>query len=220
MIRRLLSFIYPVRIYQGESAISKSLELTWVNGKLLLDSANANYSYGSLERVLRQGLKAIGFSRIRKMDRILVLGVAGGSVVKVLINEAKFSGLVTGVDIDPDVIALARKYYHLDRIKNLELVISDASEYIKSAKSKFDLVIIDIFEDKLMPAFVYDPEFVLEVTSKLEKDGYILFNTIVLDKQQQRKNDRYAAQFPEADYEVTVLPKLKQFNELIIVRKR
>ncbi len=219
MIRRLLSYIYPIRIHRSESDISKSLELTWVNGKLLLDSENANYSYGSLERVLRHGLKAIGFSRIARMNQILVLGVAGGSVIKVILNEAKFRGGITGVDIDPEVISLAKKHYQLDKLPNVQLVIEDAAKFIKSTNRTFDLIIIDIFQDKVMPSFVYDPEFVLEAASRLEKDGFILFNTIVLDNLHQKKNDCYASQFPD-EFEVTVLPKLEQFNELILVRRR
>jgi hypothetical protein len=62
--------------------VSKSIEITWTNGELVLDSENTNYSYGSLQRILRLGLKSIGFDKIIKMNHVLILGVAGGSVVK------------------------------------------------------------------------------------------------------------------------------------------
>jgi hypothetical protein len=61
--------------------VSKSIEITWTNGELVLDSENTNYSYGSLQRILRLGLKSIGFDKIIKMNHVLILGVAG-SVVK------------------------------------------------------------------------------------------------------------------------------------------
>jgi hypothetical protein len=35
------------------------------------------------------------------MDQILVLGVAGGSVLKLLVDDIKFPGKLTGVEIDP-----------------------------------------------------------------------------------------------------------------------
>jgi hypothetical protein len=60
--------------------VSKSIEITWTNGELVLDSENTNYSYGSLQRILRLGLKSIGFDKIIKMNHVLILGVA--SVVK------------------------------------------------------------------------------------------------------------------------------------------
>lgn len=52
MIKRLLSFILPMKIYESESKISQSFEVTWNNGKLVLDSKNTNYSYGSLQKIL------------------------------------------------------------------------------------------------------------------------------------------------------------------------
>jgi hypothetical protein len=57
--------------------VSKSIEITWTNGELVLDS-KTNYSYGSLQRILRLGLKSIGFDKIIKMNHVLILGVAGG----------------------------------------------------------------------------------------------------------------------------------------------
>lgn len=67
--------------------MSKNLEVTWANGELVLDSKNTNYSYGSLQRILRIGLESIGFETVLKSEHILVLGVAGGSVIKTLSEE-------------------------------------------------------------------------------------------------------------------------------------
>ena len=64
MLRRLLSYLVPINIYQKNSAISKSIEVNWNNGQLVLDSKNTNYSYGSLQRILRIGLKKIGFETV------------------------------------------------------------------------------------------------------------------------------------------------------------
>ena len=77
MLKKIFSYLIPIKIYEAKSALSKSIEVTWANGELVLDSENANYSYGSLQRILRLGLKNIGFSKIVDMSSILVLGVAG-----------------------------------------------------------------------------------------------------------------------------------------------
>ena len=87
MIKRLLSFLFPVKIHQKKSVYSKNLEVTWNNGYLVLDSENTNYSFGSLQRVLKKGLKYIGYERIQNFESILVLGVAGGSVIETLKKE-------------------------------------------------------------------------------------------------------------------------------------
>ncbi len=60
---------------------------------------NTNYSFGSLQRALKKGLKYIGYERIRNFESILILGVAGGSVIETLNKEVKFDGKITGVEI-------------------------------------------------------------------------------------------------------------------------
>ena len=116
-IKKWLSWIIPITIYKSDSKISKSLEITWTNGKLVLDTQNTNYSYGSLQRILRTGLLQIGFDRIRSMNNILILGVAGGSVIKTLVNEIKFTKKITGVEIDDEIIKIANQYFQLNKIK-------------------------------------------------------------------------------------------------------
>jgi hypothetical protein len=77
MLKKIFSYLLPIKIHTVKS-ISKSIEITWTNGELVLDSENTNYSYGSLQRILRLGLKSIGFDKIIKMNHVLILGVAGG----------------------------------------------------------------------------------------------------------------------------------------------
>ena len=73
MYRSILSYLIPIRVYHKNSLISKSIEVNWNNGQLVIDSKNTNYSYGSLQRILRIGLKKIGFEKIKSMESILVL---------------------------------------------------------------------------------------------------------------------------------------------------
>lgn len=108
--------------------------MTWANGKLVLDSENANYSYSNLQRILRYGLKNIGYDKIVSMNHILVLGVAGGSVIKTLIGEIKYKGNITGVEIDSEISKIANTYFKLDEVKNLEIVIDDAFEFVYKPK--------------------------------------------------------------------------------------
>jgi len=117
MIAKFLSYFIPINVYKKNSAVSNTLEVTWNNGELVLDSKNTNYSYGSLQRILRKGLKYIGFDRIRTFENILILGVAGGSVVKTLAEEVKFKGQITGVEIDPEIVEIANTYFKLNEIK-------------------------------------------------------------------------------------------------------
>ena len=219
MIKKIFSYLYPIKIYQSKSLLSKSIEVTWANGELVLDSENANYSYGSLQRILRFGLKNIGFSKIASMNHILVLGVAGGSVIKTLVDEIKYKNKITGVEIDPEISKVANTYFKLNEIENLEIIIDDAFEFVLKTKIKYDLVIIDIFQDTVMPSFLFETFFVKRICSLLKNNGFVLFNTMILNEVQNLRNKKYVSEFYENNFKIRTLPRVEQHNELIVIEK-
>lgn len=218
MVRKLLSYFIPINVYKRNSSLSKSLEVSWNNGELVLDSKNTNYSYGSLQRILRKGLKFIGFERIRNFESVLILGVAGGSVIKTLVEEIKFKGKITGVEIDKSIIDIANLYFELDKIPNVEIVIDDAFEYVLKTKKTYDLIIIDIFQDTKMPNFLFQDFFVNRINSLLNLNGFILFNTMVISKSDEERNLVYKSKF-NGDYSLRMYPKVEIHNELFTIKK-
>lgn len=218
MLQKLFSHFIPMTIYKKNSAISQTLEVTWNNGQLVLDSQNANYSYGSLQRILRKGLKYIGFERIRNFENILVLGVAGGSVIKTLVNEIQFKGKIIGVEIDVAVIEIANIYFDLEKIPNLEIVIDDAFEFVLKTKDTYDLIIIDIFQDTKMPNFLFEDFFINRINFLLNVNGFILFNTMVINKENEERNNEYKNKF-SGNYSLRMYPKVEVHNELFTIKK-
>ncbi|MBP6181670.1 fused MFS/spermidine synthase [Flavobacterium sp.] len=219
MIKKIFSYLIPIKIYKSKSSLSKSIEVTWANGELVLDSENANYSYGSLQRILRIGLKNIGFEKIAAMEHILVLGVAGGSVIKTLVDEIKFKGKITGVEIDSDIIKVANKYFALDKIPQLDIVIEDAFEFVLKTKNKYDLIIIDIFQDTTMPNFLFETFFINRICFLLKSRGFILFNTMILNETQNIRNQKYVSEFYENHFKIRTIPRIEIHNELIVIEK-
>lgn len=219
MINKILSYLIPINIHREKSSLNKSIEVTWANGELVMDSENTNYSYGSLQRILRLGLKHIGFDRIRSMENILVLGVAGGSVIKTLVDEIKFDGRITGVEIEPQIIELANKYFKLDEIPQLEIIIDDAFEFILKTKEKYNLIIIDIFQDTHMPNFLFESFFINRICFLLKSKGFVLFNTMLLDEKQNLRNLKFISEFSPVDYSIKSIPRVERHNELIVVKK-
>lgn len=220
MLKKLLSYIVPIRLYKSESKISKTIEITLYNGELVLDSQNTNYSYGSLQRVLRYGLKQIGFDTIKEMSHILVLGVAGGSVIKTLVNDLKYEGTIRGVEIDSSIIEIANSYFNLDKIQNFEVVIADAEQFLKQETRKYDLIIVDIFQDKEMPSFLFKEEFSQDLVSVLKNNGRILFNTMNISKEDEGRNQKYKLNYPQDKFEIFVYSGIEEYNELFIIKRK
>lgn len=219
MIQKLFSYLYPIKILKKKSARSKVIEVTWANGELVLDSENTNYSYGSLQRILRYGLRNIGYDKVLQMEHILVLGVAGGSVIKTLVDEINYKGKITGVEIDPEMIQIANQYFNLNEIKQLEIIIDDAFEFVLKTKDRYDLIIIDIFEDTNMPNFLFEKFFSERVCFLLKDQGFILFNTMILDEAHNVRNRKYITEINAQLFTSKMLPRIEVHNELIIIEK-
>ena len=218
MIKRLLSYFLPIKVYETPSKTSKNLEVTWNNGYLVLDSKNTNYSFGSLQRALKKGLKYIGYERIRNFESILILGVAGGSVIETLKKEVKFDGKITGVEIDASVVDIANKYFGLSKYDNLEIVIDDAFEFVLKTKDTYDLIIIDIFQDTIMPNFLFEDYFINRINFLLNVNGFIIFNTMALQYKDIIRNAIYKSKF-DSNYSVRLYPKIEEHNELFTIKK-
>lgn len=219
MMQRILSYLIPIKIFKKKSARSKTIEVTWANGELVLDSQNTNYSYGSLQRILRYGLRNIGYESIVSMEHILLLGVAGGSVIKTLVDEIEYKGKITGVEIDADMIQIANEYFNLNQIKQLEIIIDDAFEFVLKTKHQYDLIIIDVFEDIKMPNFLFERFFSERICSLLKNRGFVLFNTMILDETHNVRNRNYMADINAKQFTSKMLPRIELHNELIIIEK-
>lgn len=220
MLKKILSYLLPINVYKQHSSVSKNLEVTWANGELVLDSKNTNYSYGSLQRILRIGLESIGFETVLKSEHILVLGVAGGSVIKTLSEEIGFKGRITGVEIDSEVLQIANSYFGLDKIPNLEIIVDDASKYVLKDKNKYGLIIVDIFQDTTMPDFLFEDSFQNQICELLDKKGIILFNTMCLTDKDRLRNKEYLSNINSEFYTLRTIPRIERYNELIIIEKK
>ena len=134
---------------------------------------------------------------------MLVLGVAGGSVIKTLVDEINFESKITGVEIDKYLITIANEYFHLDQIQNLEIIIDDAFEFVLKTEDNYDLIIIDVFQDTKMPNFLFETFFINRICDLLQPKGFILFNTMKLNDKQKKLNAKFLNAFNTAQYSVT-----------------
>lgn len=219
MFKKILSYFYPITIYKETSTISKTIEVTLYNGKMLLNTKNTNYSFGSLQSILKTGLLDIGTTEISRMESVLILGVAGGSVVQTLVTDFSFSKEITGVELDSEIIHIANSYFGLDEISNFKCLIQDAEQFVKTDKNQYDLLIIDIFKDTEMPEFLFQESFISNSKQLLNKNGYILFNTMHLNKDSKNTIDKYLLHFDSNSYSKKVLKNVERYNDVIIIKR-
>lgn len=163
-----------IRVY--ESSVNSSLKVRWdaERGRKILDTEHTNYSYGSLEDLLNYGLDSTPMDNI---ESVLLLGMGGGCMVSSLKERYNCYAPITAVEVDPVMIEVAEKEFGVKPSEDLKIIQDDAYDYIINTSDSFDLTIIDIFIDLVVPEKFYQPEFWEAMTKVVKLNGFVLFNT-------------------------------------------
>src|SRR5439155_598853 len=77
---------------------------------------------------------------IREKPEILVLGLGGGTVLR-LFHEQLSPASITVLERDPRIVEVAKKYFGFESIPGVQLMIGDAKQSLKklvSSGKKFD----------------------------------------------------------------------------------
>jgi len=125
-------------------------------------------SGGVIEGIWKETLRKL---RHKTINKCLILGLGGGTVAK-LVRKNWPGAKIVGVDIDPVMVKMGKKYLGLGEAK-VEIKIGDAED---SIKGKYDLVIIDLYRGFNYPEKFETPKFLRKVKSCLTKDGVVIFN--------------------------------------------
>lgn len=174
----LMSFLSPVKVEERAGEVSPRLEVYLSNGRYVLDSTNVNYSFGGLHTVFRKIFSRFDI-RNREIDNALILGFGAGSIARILCDEYKKRVHLTGVEKDPVVVDLARKYFQIDRYENLSLLAEDAGDFVDRCDQKFDLVVVDVFAGLEVPPELWEEKFLASLGRLLAPHGISFFNVVI-----------------------------------------
>lgn len=110
-----------------------------------------------------------------EIKRVLILGLGGGSFCHAVLKKQS-DAAVTGVDINPEIPKLARKYFRLpDAVKT---VVADAADFIAADTGKYDLVFVDVFKGINTPESLCSETFMANLARIAAPDGVVVLNTI------------------------------------------
>lgn len=105
---------------------------------------------------------------------VLMLGV-GGCTIGHLLCE-RFGDLpMVGVDIDPEVLELARERFNLDALP-MRLVVGDAVQFVSETWQSFSLVYVDLFRGSHPDRRVIGRPFLRALERIVEPGGLVMFN--------------------------------------------
>lgn len=143
-----------------------------------------NYTLGAQTTMSKTGLLTGAYydfylmgPHINDARSVLFLGVAGGTALRQLVRVyPKLE--VTGVELDPAVIYVARKYFKLAEEPRIKLVAGDARWYLATNPKKYDIIALDLFVTGQTPFFATTVEFFQLTYDRLSDKGFIIMNVL------------------------------------------
>ncbi|MFT4037001.1 MAG: fused MFS/spermidine synthase [Thermomicrobiales bacterium] len=105
----------------------------------------------------------------------LIIGSAGGTTARQL--TAAFGPIpITGVEIDPAIVDVARRYFATDDLPNLHVEVADGRYALRTSRDSFDLIGIDAYRQPYIPFQLTTREFFQEVQQHLTPEGVAVIN--------------------------------------------
>lgn len=177
----MFGFEKPKVLEEVQSKYSGTLTVTSGYGDKYVSTGIWTQSGGVIKDVWHPVLRKIG----KKDKSWLVLGLATGTVAQMISKKYRPAKIV-GVEIDPAMLYIGKKYFALDQIPNLEIVNLNAKWYLPN--DKFDYALVDMYLTDQLPEFVYGDKF---LTRKFA--NVVVFNHLFETDVQKRNAEKLIA---------------------------
>jgi spermidine synthase len=200
MIRKLLILIIPALLLFPVPAISEEPEvkLHYEKNSLYqyiavieniekkeryIFNTKRDYNQGGIyidkpEKLLFEYTQ-VSFISLAFLDRVpktvLFVGLGPGSMPRYF-HRYYPDAEVDVVEIDPDILDVAKKYFHFKETPKMKVHISDGRIFIKRTLKKYDMIFLDAYQNDYIPFHLTTVEFLREMKKKLKKEGVIISN--------------------------------------------
>ncbi|MBI3518639.1 MAG: hypothetical protein HY062_04680 [Bacteroidetes bacterium] len=201
-IKNIVSFMFPVIVEHCHGKVTDYLEVVQSNGQYVLNSQNANYSFGGVHVIFDKLFKKININQYT-FNNVLILGMGAGNIIKLLQEKYHVYCPITAVEKDEVVIDLAKKYFDIGKYKSLNIIHADAFEYACSTTHKYDLIISDLFIEWDVPEIFASNDYLLNLKRISTSNACIIYNKMtelpVHKKELLSLSDHFEKVFPGSE---------------------
>jgi spermidine synthase len=161
---------------------------------------------------LRGAMTALAF--VPAPRRVLVVGLGGGSM-PMFLRSLYPSLSIDVVDIDPEVVKVAHRFFGLKEDARLRVHVADGRRFIEESRGGYDLVFLDAYGPDSIPFHLATREFLAAVQRALSPGGLVVGNVWAAPNPLFSSMVRtYQAQFPS----VQVLELAGSVNRIVFAR--
>ncbi len=152
----------------------------YTQSSVMLDSAARRLHQPYTSGTLYSTMLHLPFVLNRDIRTVLVIG-GGGGVVPMIFREhyAERGIRIDAVEIDPEVVRVAREFFGLVEDEQLRVHVRDGRMFVHNADDRYDLIILDAYTaGGRIPFHLTTREFIAECGDLLTDDGLLLMNVI------------------------------------------
>lgn len=202
--KRWLSYLFEVHIESAGAEVNPFLYVSMKKGRFQLSTDKAVYSYDDLYDNFTTAFEALDMQRFNP-ESVLILGLGLASVPYILETKYKKLPYYTAVELDEEVIYLAEKYRLGSMQSSVQCIAADAEVFVSICQDSFDLIVIDLFIDDVIPEAFLSLTFMEQISELLEDGGLLMFNHLGMNESQEQQVDKYMEEvllkiFPGASY--------------------
>ena len=117
----------------------------------------------------------VGLALAEAPRRMLVVGIGGGTL-PMFLRKHYPEAAIDAVDIDPQVIDVAKKFLDFREDATLRAHAADGRAFIEAVREPYDVIFLDAFSSSELPAHLTTQEFLRAVRRALSPRGVVVGN--------------------------------------------
>jgi len=163
------TFYHRIRIEEDDEARYMYFDRTLQSAMTLKDPTAL--------RLIYSRYTSLGFTFRADAKKMLLIGLAGGSIPKKLNKE--FPNMeIDAVELDPEVIKLAKDHFNIKEGKQLRLHAQDGRLFLTRTQTQYDIIMLDAYFTDAMPFHLATKQFFELAQKKLTPNGIVVANLI------------------------------------------
>jgi spermidine synthase len=159
----------------------------------------------------------VGLALTREPSRILVVGLGGGTM-PMFLRKYYPNAHIDAVDIDPEVVHVAREYFGFKEDERLRAHVGDGRQFVERAREPYDVIFLDAFGTRNVPPHLATIEFMRAVRKAVKPTGVVVGN--VWGRGANPLYDSMVRTYQEAFDELYILDVLGTSNKILLALPR